>query len=675
MNQSLPPRAQRAIADFAAAVQSYRRGGPPVALMVGAGVDHALTGRPLWSSLVADMAKSGGLSASDVLALQAFAKNYPIEAAEALQTRVGQVSYDNSVVQATTDLPLNDGGMKDALCSLVMAGLRLIVTFNYSRDLLQALEGTGKKIIVIDRAHLPAWPSHELLRPPTGNVHVLAIHGLTNPWSLRQSSIVLSRHSYDAASFGSPFYLELLARLFRECHVLSIGMSWTDSTLRDAAARSRFFSRVRRSHLNLTRTHRQGEFRADGQTHDFWMELGFVGSYRVRNVFYKRYVDLPTILASIAQLAREDLVPETDNLAAVADYLDSCGDYESALQTAWFLDHWQRLAELLLHSSDLRRVDWVVVARLERHLRHFLWVYYSPLQRRDEFRQGIWKAIANWAPDRILGRGLEGALKGAFHSGSASKQRGLFDFALGAFEVGGRSQLAARWRSGVTSYVVRPDVPRALRTRVEVAQRLWNKTPVTRSMRDLMALALSGGWEAIGAKLSLDICEDSFKVKVSNSKSAKPPRPRYLNDPDRAALLGLARDTRSLADGVGCKRRESGALVLESLASDESEAESNLLGWFRSGTESETAGPLAKWNAYFGLLAVLVDQSEKKVPSGREAKDWLEDRCGVLSGEGLALGLGEVLTGFWSDFHRPAAELTGQVAGLVSVDRKQLGKS
>jgi hypothetical protein len=409
MRWKATPRERRMLADVAHVLSKGGGSERKIALMVGAGLDRQLTGRSLWPRFVRDLGRAAGLRREELDAIELTATEYPVEAAEALRIAIGRNRYHKVLREVTRTRNTRGERMASALKSLVELGINLIVTFNYTRDLEHALP-SNREIIVIQRNHLPGWSKLDLLHPEGGKIHILAMHGVVDEQLGVLDSAILDSRSYDTVMFSDFHYADVLQRLFQDYTVISIGLSWKDVMLRHAAARVHFSSPL------YGRTHAAILPRAEGagcRKRDVWQERSLVSAYSLRPLYYdpaKGHAELVTLLDDFAVLVgdvRSNIPPAhglpagtashagMDALARMAETLDACGDHECVFQREWFGAHWARtqagLETAVQHGMTTR--DWISAARIERHLRHFLWAYVAP-ERRDQERKRLWTAIA-----------------------------------------------------------------------------------------------------------------------------------------------------------------------------------------------------------------------------------------------------------------------------------------
>lgn len=557
------PRGRRSISEAARALGAHSAGGTRLALLVGAGVDQALGDRPGWTDLLGKL--GGDLVRHDQRAgmLAEVAGDWPMEAAEAVRLTLGPEAFAEELFKTLPPVPsaqLMASALADPISRLVQAGIGVIVSLNYTDDLAvtlkQALPPT-MKVQVIDRAELSAWPLGRLLDPPPGQVHVLKLHGsMPSSGAVSAPSIVLDRSSYDAALSADTPYRGILGRLFEDFTVLSVGVSWTDVPLRDAAAQARRRLPVARP------MHYAARQRSDSGARDWWEERALTASYGLRPLYYAEHHEVSEILASITDLADPASSPAPDApLGEIAAWLDQVGDFESQQQSAWFAAHWRAVSERVKGACDpagLTADRWVAAARIERHLRHFIWFWLDPSDRKAH-RNGLWEAVAKawddlpssqsatlWMDEQIAA-----ALEWQAQPSADMRDRVLLEFALGGFEIYGRDVLAT---PAAAPWIARLDRVRQCARgnsiaayRIELASRVWAAPPGP----GLLEAARNACWESMEAKIALDIAQG----QLLRTASAISPAPRDWPGALRDRLWRECDHVRELSRVAGCNRR------------------------------------------------------------------------------------------------------------------------
>lgn len=641
----------------------------PLILLVGAGVDQAIAGRPGWVELLTKLA-GPDLPAADTSALSQVATAWPMETAEALRLSLSPDGFASALEKALGECVERPSDLADALADLVKGGISMIVSLNYTEDLVAVLgqRCPGKTFRTINRSELGAWPLGLLTSPPRDEVHILKLHG-TMPVSAAAdaSGIVLERSSYDSVMFSEAPYREVLERMFQDFVVLSVGVSWTDVPLRDAVAQAKQRMPVARRMHFMVRQH------GPSDAHDWWEERALTSSYGLRPLYYREHDEVSALITSITRSADLTRTPRPEaSLTELAAWLDTAGDFESQQQSAWFALHWEDLAtrvESLRTMPVLAAEDWRDAVRIERHLRHFIWFWLDP-RLRNARRKAIWEALADswrkltpadqdalWRTDRIV-RAVE-------HDVDATESdRAIFDFALGAYEIYGADQTSdvALWAERLETLRAGHAASRAAQ-RVDLAQRVFVQRQ--KASQSLVARAQAARWESMEAKIALDLAQ-SVLMDMRRSHPADL-RLRDLPNNARDRLWKLCDWVRELARVSGSNRREIGAIVLASFVAPTAQAESDLVAAYRQSTELHAGQvePTAAWSIVIGLIAVFVDQA-KDVPFDQLLEalmPWLRNKCGVIPmDERLAKVVKENYGPHWGSFHRKAADLAPYVA-------------
>lgn len=680
------PRGRRSISEAARALGTYPARRTKLALLVGAGVDQALGNRPGWTGLLGQLGDNLVWHDQRARRLKEVAAAWPMEAAEAVRLTLGPREFAEGLQTTLSPVPdsqLEASSLAAAISDLVRAGIGVIVSLNYTDDLARTLKLKlpSTTVRVIDRAELSAWPLGDLLDPPHDQVHILKLHGsVPSGGAAAAPSIVLDRSSYDAALSAETPYRGILSRLFEDFTVLSVGVSWVDVPLRDAAAQARRRLPVARPmHYATLR-------RSENGVKDWWEERALTASYGLRPLYYGDHDDVPEILTSIARLAGPDRVPAANaSLEEIAGWLDQVGDFESQQQSAWFADHWQKVSNLVkdaCETSALTMDRWFAAARAERHLRHFIWFWLGPKERAAH-RNGLWETIAQawdqlplsetkaiWQDERIAA-----ALEWDALPSNEMHDRVLLEFALGAFEIYGSDvqdkRVAAPWLGklkGVQRCARRNSIAAY---RINLASQVWATKPDVH----LLGVARNACWESMEAKIALDIAQREFQHTAESSSSPESPSPRDWRGAVRDRMWRECDHVRELSRVAGSNRREAGAVVLASFLAPVDQAESDLIAAYRrvrdlSGGKPE---PTAAWSVIIGLIAVFADQAENKEPHALidPLSEWLKDRCGEIRMDTKLSGVvKENFAKHWREFHGPAGDLAALIATRLLQKRK-----
>jgi SIR2-like domain len=708
------PRGRRNCAALGAAVRASAEGGPGVVLLVGAGADQALGRRPSWDDLLRQVLLDAPLPLSQQPSHQIFpdqllsrAGTWPEEAAEALKVTLGSAGFTSGLTSALSRTAGNEGStgvttFADALVALVRSGIRCVVSLNYTDDVPRTLRenlSDDTHVRVINRSELAAWPLEALLTPPPGSVHVLKIHGsLPGLSSRRTTGIVLDRSSYTAMASEGSFYRSVLERMFGEHIVVTLGVSWRDAPLREAAARSRL-----RRPITFHPHYMVRQQQADRGS-EWWEERLLAAAFGLRSLGYARHEEVPKLLRQVARHAggapiyRGELgpaalpTPMKDSMAQIAKWLDGVGDYESTLQSQWFAKWAEKVLARFdqeLAAPDLSGGDeWLVYARIERHLRHFLWFRLSA-DRRRAARTKAWGLVARaWQtlPQAERTRWRDAAAMDDVLDGAAATvedglgYRAVLDFAIGAWEAneGREDELVADWVNWLR-YVRRSMNGRILAHRISLAELTWGLgRPASHEanaarLGQQLELARVGRWESMEAKVQLDVVQGIARELAEKGSQGAPPldvTPRKWQATDRQRVREHASHAVELARVSGATRREIGAIVIGALVTPPAEAEADLIGAYRRvqavGVDALEAS--ATWSVVTGLVAVYLDQGGPDAPGPKsDLIHWITNKCPEL--RVTREDHQAVVDNFaphWSTFHPRAAELSTVIAEALA---------
>ncbi|NEA31754.1 SIR2 family protein [Streptomyces sp. SID13031] len=674
------PHGRRSISEVAAAIKS-RDGASRLVLLIGAGVDQALSSRPGWTDLLDEVAGGPDGATLDRSHLKDVAKQWPMEAAEAIRLTLGPVGYRENIsraIPARTNEAVAETAIAQALTAVVCSGVRLIVSLNYTDDLVAVLRlnlPARLTVRVIDRTELPAWRLGHLFEPASGEVNVVKLHGsIAATDGVSGSPVVLSRSTYDAVLTSDSPYRKILSRLFEDYVVLSVGVSWSDVALRDAAAQAR-------RELPVARPMHYATLPQEGTSRDWWEQRALTASYGVRPLYYDKYQQVPELLQSIAEVASGKLTPAPGaSLEIVASWLRRVGDYESRQQSIWFAEeptgvpNWKITSDAILRACRAEVIDpdtWLNCARVEGHLRHFVWFWLHPAER-SAARMRVWSAIARswrslpseaqkafWDEERLIGS-LEWD-----NRESETPDRAVLEFAYGAHEVMGAAspEPAVREWAQRLAQLGRHAPQSIAARRSQLAGIVWSQPPTQRLLEGMQ----EAYWEGMEAKVAHDLAENRIKLEIVNRPDTTL---RDWPDSVRSALHEQCDHVRELARVAGSTRREAGAIVLGSFFISPDRAQSDLIAAYRRLTDlgGGRSEPTASWSVIVGLIAAVSDQA-RDVPSERllpSLCEWLLDKCGKVPLDGSILTTVEQnYSVFWRTFHPRAADLAVEVARLL----------
>lgn len=667
----MTPRGRRSIGEIATAMNP--RGGSSIALLVGAGVDQAIAGRPGWVRLLNDLGEQLRMDDGRMAALSSVAGDWPMETAEALRVSLGPAEFSDRLRRTLEPRPpgsMFSAPLAVAISGMVKQGVSVVVTLNYTDDLSRALQQllpASFRVRVIDTTELSAWPLGRMFKPAVGEVHVIKIHGsLPEGRGNSPSGVVLDRSSYDLATTGNSPYMGILARLFEDFAVFSLGVSWTDVPLRDAAARVRHRLPVARP------MHYAARQQSPDGARDWWEERALTSAYGLRPLYYTEHGEVGEMTAEVVELAGMSPPDSSAPLPEIATWLDRVGDFESHQQSRWFADHWKPISEAIHDAcapSALTAENWLACARIERHLRHFIWFWLDPAERKN-YRRALWAKIAGaWdllSPIERSDLWQDAAIAEVLDWGSRSitdalRYRALLDFAVGAYEVMGpaaTSPCVRQWRDYLEQ-ARQCDGRSVAGRRIEVASRVWS-SPASSA---LVHATQDACWEGMEAKVALDIVQNTIMHECRAATS-----PRDLPGGLRHRLWIQSDHVRSLSRVAGCNRREAGAIVLASFLAPNDQAEGDLIAAYRrvSDLSGGRPEPTAAWSIIIGLIALFVDQAG---PSAMDHElidplyDWLTDKCGQIPIDTALLKVVSLnCATHWSGFHTRAANLAPKVA-------------
>ena len=502
-----------------------------------------------------------------------------------------------------------------SLCRLLIKS-NLIITPNYSSYLVHALRAykPDLNIAVIDREDLPSLPFPPSEKNPR-TIFVIHLHGRCSA----RSFPVLDAWGYNILQHDDNNYIDLLRRMFTDRSVLTFGISWSDQPLRSAAA---FVQRTRpylsKRHLVLyfvpsdekrlfgdvsSRHEPQGMARLWSNTmrSAYGVDILFVDETTQPRILQKLESDKDAqnwsnALAYKQKLyeAENDWQRLTEVWQQIADLLDSCGDYESPLQHRFLrafsgvdaptsvavADATHELAEKLLgfvkgllSLENKKRIgvnEWGIAARIERHLRHHLYLY----RPRDEsnIRQMLWQVLWRRLP---------------LSEWKAIPDQLKFDFLIGKFELKFANVNLAKFRNDIGSF----------EDRFSKASRIWSHAPGSHPPKDkvrqkqmlngLQKLAvelLDLGWESLAAKV---MCDHMHLLAVIASASKA-----TVDDPLAKLTAEQATHAGRISRSAGCFRRQVKADSIAAMwTSDPLEGRVQLLGNIRAAEETRSVEP------------------------------------------------------------------------------------
>lgn len=511
-------------------VRSHLLGGR-VAFYLGAGVDQQLAEdanqpekAPSWEELLSAMKP---FPKADPSELSRYAKDWPTETALAARLRLGKQEFKDRIA-ASTDVGFSPDPTKPFTKNFAALLLKsnLIVTTNYTSHIIASLRAyvkrngltKSKEFIVVTREDLASFPFPQAEVDPS-RIYVVHIHGRC----VERSDLVFDAWGYNIAVNDDRHYHRFLYNLFSHRSVISIGVSWSDIPLRNQAAlvfRTQGYQRPCHVSFDHYETRRQCKraHTANGASREWSNAIH--ATYGVRMIPVTT-PDLRSIIQYVSDSKGIIDLPRRDDVAGIAKFLDSCGDYESPVQQQWLLnlshsktrsaaaqleatvtDQYRRLFRTV--SED--RTTWESVARIERHLRHFHYLYAHRLVKA---RQDLWNLLASKLTKGIW-RQLDDRLQ--------------FNFLVGQYELKiARPVSLDRFHIDNKLY----------RERVKISSALWRSPPAPKpaesykridSYKTTALRLLDLGWESMASKVFLDaatvfatMARDSYHPTIGRS--------------------------------------------------------------------------------------------------------------------------------------------------------------
>ena len=549
-----------------------------VALFLGAGVDLALNSNAKsWESLVANLSQGFVTHSAEHERSQtakfwtddkwtSLAQRWPTETASLMRWLLGDKQFIGDLAKLLQGRPKRTE-FSELLSELALR-VGLVVTTNYTSVAKRAIEeflsrnGNARRLRVFDRESLPSLDvigtvdrQHECI--------IIHLHGRFTPSSVP----ILDAWGYNILSNDDLAYSQFLHRLFASMDVITVGVSWTDLPLRNAAAL------VRRTQPFVYRHHLALMFHSSQDVAASFERRAGALSLWNRAVRATLGVEMLHVDANTQQTTLETLVraeptsaakstaeskPELD-FEELADFLDDCGDYESRDQSQRLMEHGRELGydepndarlieralddltSKILAQLDARcsRRDWEVFARIERHLRHHLWLYASDLDEGKRKRSALWEGLFQIRPSNWTR--LPATLR--------------FDFVVGHYELQ-RSE-------AIPAELANFDDELLVMRLAQASSGVWSSAYGTDDETKAMQLFWLG-WESLGAKKMGDRLMDLAIERAAKVRD---------NKVDSAAtmishaheVLEEANRAEALARLAGCARRIVKAVTLGSM--------------------------------------------------------------------------------------------------------------
>jgi hypothetical protein len=493
-----------------------------VALLVGAGADLALSNGLRWSDLV------GSLFPPQEVPSSALLSSWVIELAAAARHYLGDEEYVKRVMAGTGTTP-RPSPMWQALAELSHR-VPLVVTTNYSHWLLKALE-RGRTPSIVDRttlrgARLPE-PGVPFTRPT-----LVYIHG-------RQNELVLDRFGYNDAEHFDLLYRDFLTQLFERWTVLAIGFSFSDAAVRTAASLAQARRpELRKSHVWIDQSNLDRRFK--------WYARASFFSYSIARLEVPDHDHTAVLTEALAKAQLPDPLEsinaiKTKNYSQLADNLDLSGDFESDLQRRVFRD--TSVAQQVCTDILASPPPPLVLARIERHLRHHLY-FVKPANQAGNLRLRLWTRVADMVEsDPFTAKAV------------CDDPQLHLDLLIGALEVNQPVHFV-RLRKKLGD----PSEP-LLRERLARSEQVWHNSPHpqgTATYSELRRWAASVGWESIESKLALDEARAQATEILANHTSKL--TAKHIDRVVQACTVSLR-----AAQYAGTPRRALGSLILRSL--------------------------------------------------------------------------------------------------------------
>ena len=521
------------------------------AFYLGAGVDKQLAYEsesgleaPSWEKLLAETRPFPGATGAE---LKAYARDWPTETALSARLRLGEEEFKNKIAQSTNYAFKPDlrKPFTKQLSSLLLK-TNIIVTPNYASHILDTLKllirkqrSTNKKeVIVLTREDLASF-QFPVAEPNPNRIFLIHIHGRC----VEGSSLIFDAWGYNVAINDDPYYHRFLYNLFSYRSVISIGTSWLDIPVRNQAAlvfRTQSYQRPSHISLNYCLTKEVSKsIKADSAKRKWSNAMHAAYGVRMIVATSEKHVEV------LKTLNQSELVlkspPRLDDLTAIATFFDNCGDYESPIQQQWLLNNsnsrsdspasriqstviklYKNLADGLKNDTS----SWKTVAQLERHLRHFHYLYVEPSDPKNKCREELWDELARKLTKRIW-KGIDDQLR--------------FEFLIGQYEMDRvLPDKIKTFTAGSSPY----------KERLSFGKNVWVKSRDIESIKKLALRLLDNGWESMSSKLFLD----AAMVTAENASGYDP----QTNE----TILELAIRGGDIARSTGYFRREAKAETL-----------------------------------------------------------------------------------------------------------------
>jgi hypothetical protein len=485
---------------------------------------------------------------------------------------------------------------KDDYKSIFFSFLRmtnLIVTTNYSTmfdndfRLYLSKQNPPVELIIIDREDLPSFSFPRVEIQPQ-NINLIHLHGRCSP----ASKPIVDCWQYNELLYDEKNYFNFLIKLFSERCVITVGVSWYDPPIINTASFvRRNFSYIPVSHINLPfstkgRISNSLQRYLSGAMRALYGVTNIPLIYKQQRVFWENQREL---LREDYELQMPDEFPDA-SIGTFASLLDSFGDYEVAHQHN-FLFRYLKLskdenidaiqkklvffANSLISSADNARIEWQSLAKIERHLRHYLYLYRGR-NADHEVRNALWLKLYTQRPEGAEWDKINERLK--------------FDFLLGAFET--NAKLPGSELCSIPMLVSDPLFSR----RLKLANQIWDEITENEQIVGRGKLAeelLRTGWESICAKVLSDIL--LFMAKQNAKKGD--------NEYTYSKMVELGMQVEGLSRSVDCiSRRVKVDTIMAIWNNNPREARLKLLSILNNVSNVAGIYPINKQSLGLGLM-------------------------------------------------------------------------
>lgn len=423
----------------------------------------------------------------------------------------------------------------------LLAKPSIIVTTNYSDSVEQIVKKQIAKLnkedqkngpykyFVLDREDLPGFDLREAISNKKHRF-IIHLHGRCSP----RSNPILDAWGYNVISNEDVHYVSFLKRLFTSFNVMSFGVSWSDLPLRNAAGyvrRTRGY--VGRDHVSIQKAKHEHQA----------IQRDLINAMRASYGVHPIYLDEPEIifdcLSKKPSEAPESAEDNYESLVKVASFFDNHGDYESPQHLSCLnkignvnnnreklaVQDIRKGAETLASVVDkyLKQTsDWELAARIERHLRHHLYLYSRPSNCK---RKNLLKMILNVAIEKD-------------NNGRELSPDILFDLQVGLHELGVRNLKGSHPLETLDKLVKNSHLESKFTVRLQLAEMAWGERAGT--YPDLPVRLLDVGWESLAAK----VIGDLIKRKIKEEEGLT-----------RFQVLEMCERMATIARGCGATRR------------------------------------------------------------------------------------------------------------------------